>query len=256
MKNYKNLKVTIGKGRADIIMDRPPYNILNIEMMNEMIDCLDALSKEPTLCVVVITSAGKAFSAGVDVGEHKEDMVEEMISTFSRLFKALWSVPAVTVAAVTGSALGGGCEVAIGCDIVLASEAAKFGQPEVAVGVFPPMAVAVFPKLIGRNLTIEWLLSGDIYSAQQAYEIGLINRVFLVDSFKDDLDKYCKKFTRQSAAVLALTKKALDITYEKNARDGMKLADNIYLEELMKTKDAREGLTAFLEKRKPVWGNH
>jgi cyclohexa-1,5-dienecarbonyl-CoA hydratase len=253
MKTYEHIQVSIENGQADVVLNRPPYNVLNIAMMNEMIDCFNDLAMNSSLRVVLLSAKGKAFSSGVDVGEHTQELVREMIETFSKMFKALWSIPAVTIGAVHGLALGGGCEMALGCDIVLASDKAKLGQPEIGVGVFPPMAVVVFPKLIGRNHTLEWLLSGDVYPAAQAMKIGLINHVFAADTFDEDIREYCRKFTRQSAAVIALTKKAIDHTYDKNALDGMKIADRIYLEELMHHPDATEGLSAFLEKRKPVW---
>ncbi len=253
MNNYEHIQVTVEDGLAEVTLTRLPYNVLNIAMMKEMIECFDELALNNSLRVVLLKANGKAFSSGVDVGEHTDDKVFEMIETFSHLFVALWSIPAVTISAVHGLALGGGCELAIGCDLVVASDNAKFGQPEIGVGVFPPMAVAVFPNLIGRNQSVEWLLSGDIYPAAEALAAGLINRVFTVDKFDEEVSQYCEKFTRQSAAVIALTKKAIDKTYDKNARDGIDIADKIYLKELMQHPDAHEGLSAFLEKRKPVW---
>lgn len=253
MKEYRHIHVASGEGRATVTLEREPFNILNIEMMNELVDCFRDLALDSQLRVVVIAAAGKAFSSGVDVGEHTGDKAVEMINTFDRLFQALWDIPSVTVAAVHGLALGGGCELAVGCDIVLASESAKLGQPEISVGVFPPMAVAVFPQLIGRNRTIEWLLTGKIYSAADAHAAGLVNRVFAPDSFAEDVDEYCAQFAKQSAAVIAVGKKAIDAAYAKDAREGMAIADKLYMEELMATADANEGLNAFLEKRKPEW---
>ncbi|MDP8205309.1 MAG: enoyl-CoA hydratase/isomerase family protein [Candidatus Electryonea clarkiae] len=255
MANYKHIRVELNDGRADVILDRPPVNILNISMMHELSKAFLNLSSDKNLCAVVIRSEGKAFSAGVDVAEHSSSKVKEMIEVFGKMFKRLWEIPAITFAAVDGKALGGGCELAIGCDLVLASEKAVFAQPEIKVGVFAPMAAVVFPKLIGRNGSFEFLMSGDDYSASQAEKIGLVNRVFPTDDFYDHVDEYVGKFTKHSAAVIAITKRAIDKTMDKPARDGMTLVDMMYLRNLMKMADAQEGINAFLEKRAPVWKN-
>lgn len=253
MEDYQHIKVTVTESMATVTLNRPPYNILNIEMMEELISSFYYIAAQPTVRVVLINAEGKAFSSGVDVREHTGELAEKMISTFNDLFRALWGFKAITISAVDGLALGGGCELATGCDIVLASENAKLGQPEISVGVIPPMAVAVFPDLIGRNRAIEWLLTGNIYSASDAFSVGLVNRVFQPETFRENVAEYCSQFTRQSAVVIAIGKKVIDATYWKSARDGMAYADKIYLEELMKTEDAHEGIAAFLEKRKPIW---
>ncbi|HEX04393.1 MAG TPA: enoyl-CoA hydratase/isomerase family protein, partial [Bacteroidetes bacterium] len=209
MGDFKHIRVSTKDGRADVVLNRLPYNILNIEMMNEMIDCFRELAIDTSLRVVVISSLGKAFSSGVDVTEHVGDTALEMLNVFNNLFNALWDVRAVTIAAVDGLALGGGCELAVGCDILLASSKAKLGQPEISVGVIPPMAVAVFPMLIGRNRAIAWLLSGRIYSAEEAHAAGLVNHVLPEDSFEDDVTEYCSHFLNKSAAVIALGKRAI-----------------------------------------------
>ncbi len=255
MPEYKHLLVESEKGRATITLNRPPVNVLNIEMMRELCDVFDSMALDNNLRVLVINAEGKAFSAGVDVSEHTEDKVYEMIEVFGNVFKKLYLIRALTIAAVKGAALGGGCELALGCDLVVASEKAKFGQPEIKVGVFPPMAAVLFPRLIGRNRALEWLMSGEIYSAAESERIGLINQVYPVDDFDDMLEEYIGKFTANSAAILALTKETVDRTNHLVIEEEADLADKIYLEKLMKTRDAHEGLTAFLEKRPPVWSD-
>lgn len=250
---YKTIVVREENSVGRITFNRPPYNILNIEMMAEISEAL-AYFQDRTLKVLVIDANGKAFSAGVDVSEHTDDKVEDMIRVFHGIFENLRKVKAPTVALVNGAALGGGCEVAIFCDIVIASERAKFGQPEIKVGVFPPIAAAVFPKLIWTKKALELLLTGETISANEAMELGLVNHVLPVENFREDSESFiAEMFGSKSAAVLALTKKAFMEGATKHYSEAMKRIEEIYLNELMKTKDANEGLAAFLEKRTPVW---
>jgi cyclohexa-1,5-dienecarbonyl-CoA hydratase len=240
---------------AKITLNRPPVNILNIEMMQEIIELLGDLAKDKDLKVVLFQGNQKAFSAGVDVGEHTAERVVEMIKVFGNLFEAINSIPVITLASVEGLALGGGCEVAIFCDLIVASGNAKFGQPEIKLAVFPPVAAPIFPRLVGRQKALELLLSGDTIDAKEAHEIGLINRVYPTEGYQESLQEFIARFTAQSAIALALTKKAVDKGLYLPVLDAIRVANKIYLDELMKTEDANEGLKAFLEKRKPVWKN-
>jgi cyclohexa-1,5-dienecarbonyl-CoA hydratase len=251
---YKNISVTDEGGIAKIKFNRPPLNVLNIEMMKEINSALDGFKGRDDLKAVVLEAEGKAFSAGVDVGEHMGDKVQEMIEVFHGMFHRLDDIDAPTIALVKGAALGGGCEVASYCDIVLASEKAKFGQPEIQVGVFPPIAALAFPKMMDLKKAIELILTGDTVRAEEARALGLVNHVFPLDKFDEEADNFLKKLGGLSSVVLKLAKKATlaGATYDPKA---FKNIEDIYLEELMKTEDANEGLKAFLEKRKPEWKN-
>jgi len=203
--------------------------------------------------LVLLDAAGKAFSAGVDVADHTADKVADMIDVFERLFKAMDETEKPIVCAVNGVALGGGCELPLFADIVVASEKAKLGQPEIAVGVFPPIACCMMPKLLSWPRAVELLLSGESIGAARAEQIGLVNAVFPVDNFAASVKDYLKKFLDKSPVVLAMTKKAARAGINKSFAEGITEIDRIYLEELMPTADAQEGLAAFMEKRKPVW---
>jgi len=240
---------------ARITLNRPPLNILNIDMMKEINRALESLQPRDDVKLLVIDHQGKAFSAGVDIKDHTEDKVEEMIEVFHRIFRQLVTFTQPTLALVDGAALGGGCELATFCDLVLASDQAKFGQPEIQVGVFPPVAAAVFPHLIGRNRALELMLTGAVISAQTAERIGLINRVIPAASFRDDADAFIRKLTSSSGPVLRLAKKAVDTGLYATVADGLSAAERIYLDELMRTEDALEGLKAFMDKRAPEWKN-
>jgi cyclohexa-1,5-dienecarbonyl-CoA hydratase len=250
--NYQFIEMEINAGIATILLNREPLNVLNIAMMKEINNALDSL-KEKNFKLLLFKAKGRAFSAGVDVGEHLGDQVEEMIEVFHGIFRRMDALPAVSVSAVQGAALGGGCELALYCDLVLAADKAKFGQPEIQVGVFPPIAALILPRITGRKKALELVLSGETISAQEALALGLINKVVPLENLDEELEKFCGKFLSQSGLVLALTKKAFQAGLLDRQDQGLTAIEKIYLQELMKTQDAEEGLKAFLEKRKPVW---
>ena len=158
-----------------------------------------------------------------------------------------------SIAVVNGSALGGGCELALYCDMVIATEKAKFGQPEIQVGVFPPIAALVFPRMIGRKKALELILSGDVIGAQEALALGMVNKIVPEASLVEEVNGFIEKFKKLSGIVLKLTKEAALVGLNDDMDQGLKAIEKIYLNRLMKTNDAIEGLKAFLEKRKPTW---
>jgi cyclohexa-1,5-dienecarbonyl-CoA hydratase len=245
----------IGDGVARITLNRPPLNVMNIAMMKELLSALENLAATDDVKLLVIDHQGKAFSAGVDIKDHSGDKVGEMIEVFHCIFRRLDSLELPTLAVVAGAALGGGCELATFCDMVIASEQATFGQPEIKVGVFPPIAAVILPRMIGRNRTLELLLTGDVIDAGEAERVGLINKVVPSESFRDEVDTLIGKLTSMSAPVLRLTKRAVVEGPWTSFGEGISKVEKIYLDELMRTDDAREGLSAFMEKRRPVWTN-
>jgi cyclohexa-1,5-dienecarbonyl-CoA hydratase len=255
MDSYKHIVVEESPGRIDLYLRRPPLNILNIEMMNEINRALKAVIPRTDLRALVIRSEEKAFSAGVDVGEHSADKVNEMMSAFGGMFRLLDQVKGITVALVKGAALGGGCELATYCDIILAADKAKFGQPEITVGVYAPVAVAVFPRLVGRHRALELLISGDVILGEEAQRIGLVNRVFPIDQFDQGAEEFLTKIVIKSASVIALTKQVIDRGLSLGVPAAVKNAEEVYLKELMELRDSQEGISAFLEKRPPKWEN-
>src|SRR4030042_109081 len=174
---FKNIQTELKDGVAILTLSRSPLNVLNIEMMEEISTYFEELRKEKSLKLLVIQGVGKAFSAGVDVGEHLGDSANKMIEVFHKIFRLMDILKVPSIAAVNGAALGGGCELALYCDMVIAVEKAKFGQPEIQVGVIPPIAALIFPRMIGRKKAMELILSGDTVSAQEALALGFINKV-------------------------------------------------------------------------------
>ncbi len=252
---YQHIEVSAAGGLGTITLNRPPVNVLNIAMMEEINAALDAWQDEKDLKVILFNARGKCFSAGVDVGEHLGGLAPRMIEVFHGMFRRLQRLEIPTAAAVYGSCLGGGCELAVFCDLVLASDDSKFGQPEIQVGVFPPIAAQIFPRLMGRKAAMELVLSGKIISADEALGLGLVNRVVTREELDTAVQEFLKPYLKLSAVVLRLTKKAFVAGLVDDLEPSLGPIEEIYLKELMQTEDANEGLQAFLDKRRPVWKN-
>jgi cyclohexa-1,5-dienecarbonyl-CoA hydratase len=239
---------------AKITLNTPPLNWLTISMMKEINEALIDVKKDESLQLLVINHAGeKAFSSGVDVADHTEDKVLEMIEVFHRMFRHMVEIDIPTCCVVNGVSLGGGCELMSYCDVVVASEKSRIGQPEIAVGVFPPIAAAWFPKIIGLKKTYELLLTGKVVSAKEAETLGLVNTVFPVENFKESVDKFLADFLSKSRPVTIWTKRAIKAGLSLDFLQALRASEILYLNGCMATEDAKEGITAFMEKRKAVW---
>jgi cyclohexa-1,5-dienecarbonyl-CoA hydratase len=252
---FQHIRFEKKDGAARLVLNKPPLNVLNIAMMREINTALESLSEDAAVKVLVFEAAegSKAFSAGVDVSEHTAEMVEEMIEVFHRIFRLLDALDVPTVAVVGGAALGGGCELALSCDMIIASEKASFGQPEIQVGVLPPIAVIALPGIIGPKKTMELVLTGDRIRAAEAERLGLVNKVVPPDELGAAADDLVGKLSKLSASVLRLTKRAVRVGSVGSFGDGLAAVEELYLGPLMATEDAHEGLAAFMEKRAPLW---
>lgn len=240
-------------GVVKITLNHPPVNIMDIPTMREINVALESLQDDDEIKAVLFGATGKAFCAGVDVKDHTADKVDEMVEVFHRIFRLMWSLDVPTVAAVNGAALGGGCELVTFCDMVIASERATFGQPEIQVGVYPPIAAVTFPRLMPYMKAMELLLTGAVIDAREAERLGIVNKVVPVESFEAEVASFVGKLTSLSSVVLRLTKRATLQGLTLGFEEALALSEDLYLNQLMKTEDAAEGLQAFMEKRKPVW---
>jgi len=242
-------------GVVKIALNKLPLNVLNIEMMREINSVLEGLDRDPSVKVLVFEAAegSKAFSAGVDVSEHTAEQVDEMIEVFHRIFRLLDGLEIPTVAVVGGAALGGGCELALFCDLVIASEKASFSQPEIQVGVLPPIAVVALPQIIGPKKTMEMVLTGDRIKANEAERLGLVNKVVPPEELQAAAVEFVGKLAKLSGAILRITKRSVRVGSVGSFTDGLAAVEDLYLGPLMDTEDAHEGLTAFMEKRPPIW---
>lgn len=253
-KDYKNIRYEVEDGVAVITIDRPPLNVLDVKTIEEIVSALKAADADKNVFVLVITGAGdRAFSAGVDVSAHLPDKVGNTLHHFHDMFHMLTDIGKPTIAKVNGFALGGGCELAIACDMVAASEKAKLGQPEIKVGAIATVAAALLPKLIQRKQAFGLLFTGDTISATEAKQLGLVNTVVSPEKLDEAVNELISKLREKSPIVLQLVRRAIyqgiDLDF-KAALDGV---TEVYLNRLIKTEDAVEGLKAFLEKRKPEW---
>ncbi len=253
MANYKHIACEEKNKTGYLTLQRDDdLNIINIEMMNEINEALESLDSS-ALKALVIRAKGRAFSAGVDVAEHTEELAEKMIKTFHLMFLLLDRLECPTIAIVHGAALGGGCELACFCDMVIAREGVKFGQPEIKVGVFPPVAAAAFPQSSPLKKIYELLMIGDVILAEEAERIGLVNQVYPKDEFEKKAEEFIYRLTSNSGAILRYCKKAIRESIGKPFGEALESSEAIYLKEMMKSYDAHEGLAAFMEKRKPEW---
>lgn len=250
--SYNFIKVNNTDGLITITLAKPPLNVLDIPMMEELADAFAWTNQEKGK-LILLNAEGKAFSAGVDVADHTPDKVDKMIEVLDRLFINMYETDKPLIAAVNGAALGGAYELVLMCDMVVASEKAKLGQPEIAVGVFPPLAALMLPRLASMYHAMEVVLGGEVFDAAKADKMGLVNAVLPVDSFEEGVQQFVQKFMKMSPVVLAYTKKAVKAGLNKGFVEGLKAIDDIYVNGLMNTADAKEGLSAFMEKRQPVW---
>ena len=247
------ITLDITRGVASLTLNRPPLNILMLPIIGELIESLDSLAKQTALKAVVLAANGKAFCAGVDVADHIPERVESMIRDFGRLFTRLRTFPVPTIAVVQGAALGGGTELAAACDMVLAAASASFGQPEIKLGVFPPVAAALFPRLIGYQQAARLLFSGEVIMAAEAAQLGMVTYTVADEELAEKLEQLLTQLRGLSAAALRMTKRALIYGADFGVRDALPLIEDLYLKDLMATADANEGIRAFMEKRQPVW---
>jgi cyclohexa-1,5-dienecarbonyl-CoA hydratase len=252
---FSNINLDIQDSIAKITINRPPLNVLDITTMKEINQALESINNNQGIKLLIITGEGKNFSGGVDVKDHTMDKYEEMIEVFHRMFRLLIALPQPTLAVINGAALGGGCELATFCDMAIASETAKIGQPEIKIGVFPPIAAITFPRFIGRKKALELILTGDVINAEEALKLGLVNYVVPEDKLEEESNKFAQKFASLSGVILSLTKRAAMQGIDNDFEEVLQRVEHIYNREMMSTKDAQEGLQSFMEKRKPVWQN-
>jgi len=254
--DYSHIRFKIDDRVARVTFARPPVNIFNIAMMKEINNALNHCSQERNLVAVVFDAASdcRAFSAGVAVEEHAEETIFQMLDSFHTIFRNLEQLARPSIAVIDGAALGGGCELVLGCDLAIASERARFGQPEIKLGVFPPIAALLLPQAIGEKRARELMLTGEVIEATEAARLGLVNYLVPSSQLEQKTLELLSKLRGLSAAALEHTKRAIDLG-RPSLDKALRAVEDLYLSELMKTSDATEGINAFIEKRKPVWRN-
>jgi len=251
---YQHIRFNLDDHVAWITFARPPLNIFNIEMMREITTALGECAQRELVAIVFDADKNcRAFSAGVAVEDHVQEIVFQMLDAFHTIFRQLEQLAKPAIALVDGAALGGGCELVAACDIVIASDRSRFGQPEIKLGVFPPVAVVLLPLIIGEKRARELILTGEIIDAKEAGRLGLCNHVVPTTHLEPKLLEVLAKLRELSGTSLAFARQSLDLGRGRSIEAALNEQENIYLHELMKTADANEGVKAFMEKRKPVW---
>ncbi len=247
------IRYASASGLARVTLDRPPLNVLTTSMLADLATALGRAAADPAVRVIRIDAEGKAFSAGVDVFDHLEDRLPPMMTALFDLFAAFEEVPQPVVAAVHAAALGGGLEVVLGCDLVVASERATFGQPEIKLGLFAPPASVLLPRRVGFGPAAGLLLTGKTIGAAEARAIGLVQDVFPVDEFEGRTAGFVDALLALSGPALRCAKRAIRESAGRTVPAAHARVHDLYMNELMTTDDAHEGLRAFVEKRPPVW---
>lgn len=238
---------------ATLTLRRPPRNLLSLEMMEQVNEALLGLREQRGLKLLLIQGDGETFCGGVDVEDLTRDKIARALQVFHRIFETMRLLDLVAVAAVDGDAFGGGFELAIGCNLVLASESARFAVPEIKLGLFPPQACVVLPRAAPRRKAMEWILTGDEITAAELQAYGLVNRVFPDAEFEPGVRAFLAQLAAKSGPVLSLAKRAQIESYYAGLEEALYKAENLYLRELLALDDPHEGIQAFLERRDPQW---
>jgi cyclohexa-1,5-dienecarbonyl-CoA hydratase len=238
---------------ARLRLTNPPVNVIDIPMMEDLTTALALIESNADIATVVLSGSQRVFSAGVAVAAHTPDNVREMLAKFHGVIHALINSRKVTIACVHGNCLGGGAELAAVCDLVYTSESATWGFPEIKLGCYPPVAATVLSAIIGQKRAAELILTGRTITGREATGIGLANRAVPDAEVDAAAQESLDRLATLSPAALSLSKKAIYVWDAMHFHKGLARAENIYLDELMKTEDAQEGINAFLEKRQPKW---
>ena len=251
---YMNIRVDVSESIATLTIDRPSVrNALNLETVNECHAALTALAARPDVGVLIITGSGEAaFVSGADINDILARGLEEGLAAInSSLFSAVEKFPRPTIAAINGYALGGGCELALACDIRVAADTAKFGQPELGLGIIPAAgATQRLPRVVGMGWAKHLILTGDVIDAKQALDIGLVTAIMPASQLQVRARELAKKIQRQGPLAARLAKLALNASARVDLDSGL-LIETLVQAICYDSADKKEGASAFLEKRKP-----
>jgi len=238
---------------ARVTLARPPLNVIDFQMMDELLAALQQLEQRKEVSVVIISGGERAFSAGVDVAVHTPDKVQTMLQKFHGVILALTRSPKITIAEVHGACLGGGAELAMVCDMCFTTPDAKWGFPEITLGCYPPVACTALAALVGQKRAADLIFTGRTFSGEEAAAWGLANEAHVEGELRPAIQRSVDHLLKLSPAALAVAKKSFYAWDSMHLDKGLARAEKIYLEELMQTEDVKEGIAAWMEKRKPAW---
>jgi cyclohexa-1,5-dienecarbonyl-CoA hydratase len=252
---FQFVKVNIVGEVARLTLDRPDHNLLNERMLTEIATGINTLGERSTIKLLVLEATGKAFCGGIEIGEYTQRRVFQLLDAFHSAFSAMLDTSKPVLAVVNGPAFGGGAELAALSDLVIATPKARFAQPEIRLGVFPPLAAAVLPYILGPKQALELVLTGEAISAERARELGFVNWLVTEEEMPKKVEDVIARVTAQSGPVLTMAKKAILGSLGLPLRDGVRNSMKVFLNELADLEDSQEGLRALVEKRPPKWKN-
>ena len=248
---FSRITVALEPPAARIVLNNPPLNVIDIRMMDELRAALEQIDARPEISAIVFAGSEQAFSSGVEIAEHTPDKVHDMLTAFHSVIRSVVGNNKLTIASVRRHCLGGGAELALMCDVVYASPDSVWGFPEIKLACYAPVASVALSAVVGQKLAAELLLTGRTLSGKEALDAGLVNSLA---EDPDTLVAECvQRVSQLSPTALALAKKAFYAWDAIHFDKGLARAEQIYHDELMKTADAREGIAAFIERRRPKW---
>lgn len=253
--DFQFVKFRLDGEIARLTLDRPEHNLLNERMLAEIAAGINTLGERNDVKLIILDSAGKAFSGGIELGEYTQRRVFQLLDAFHGAFTAMLDTSKPVLVVINGPAFGGGAELAALGDLVIATPKARFAQPEIKLGVFPPLAAAILPYILGPKLALELVLTGEVMTAERARELGLVNWLVPEAELAKKVDELIAKVTAQSGPVLTMAKKAIIGSMGLPLREGVRNSMKVFLNELADLEDAQEGLRAQVEKRAPKWKN-
>jgi cyclohexa-1,5-dienecarbonyl-CoA hydratase len=252
---HREIQLIVTDRVARITLSRPPLNIFTISMLKEMNKAIIKIGEMKDVCAVVLASMPNthAFSAGVSIEEHRAETVYQMLDAFHSVFRSLNLVSKPVIAVVAGAALGGGCELVAFADIVIATQASRFGQPEIKIGVFPPVSACLLPRVIGEKKARELILTGELLTAEEAKTLGLVSHVVPESELEAKTTEILDMLRQMSVPALEVARRTMVDTMGLPFVEALKKAEDNYLNKLMSYKDPSEGIQAFIDKRAPSW---
>jgi cyclohexa-1,5-dienecarbonyl-CoA hydratase len=253
--SYKYIQFEIAGFVARLTLNHPPHNVLTVPMMKEMAEAIEGLNGQGEVKAILLQSSQAAFSAGISLEDSRPDRVFQTLDAFTRVFQAMIDISKPVIVVVNGPAIGAGSELVGFADVVLATPKAKFAQPEVKLGVFPPFAAVMLPQLIGPKKTYELILTGEALSAEEALRFGFVNKLVPEAELAQQVESLMARISEFSGPVLEVIKRVIGGAMGLPLKEAMKKSHDLYLNELMNLEDVQEGLRAVIEKRKPVWKN-
>lgn len=252
---FQHVKFRVEGAVARLTLDRPEHNLLNERMLAEIAAGINSVVDRRDVKLIVLDSVGKAFCGGIELGEYTQRRVFQLLDAFHNAFTAMLDTSKPVLVVVNGPAFGGGAELAALGDLVIATPRARFAQPEIKLGVFPPLAAAILPYILGPKLALELVLTGEVMTAERAHDLGLVNWLIGEKDVDGKIAEVIAKVTAQSGPVLTMAKKAILGSLGQSLREGVSSSMKVFLNELADLEDSQEGLRALVEKRAPNWKN-